>query len=432
MQQFHTIVIGAGPGGYELAAMLAAAGERVAIVERAMPGGTCLNCGCIPTKCLAASADTLRTARDGAPFGVICHETAFDYGRARSRMLDVMEALRQGVMTSLRDVTYIEGEARLRPGLTVDVGSDTVVQAGRRVVIATGSEPARLRVPGAELAIDSTAALSLEALPESAVIVGGGVIGMELASIWHTMGVKVTVLEYCPEILPGFDSDTAKRLRSALSRKGITIATGASVTEIKPGGEVLYTTRRGEASVCAEVVVAAVGRRPVIPDGTADCGVELTARGFIKVDESMRTTAEGIYAIGDVNGLSMLAHSATAQARVVAHTDPAQFNARCVPAVVFTHPEVAQVGIVPEGEDTFTVKRMFGSLGKAMAMGQADGYVRAVCRKTDGVPLQISIIGPHAAELIAEATMLVADGVPLSSVASRYIHAHPTLSEIFA
>lgn len=430
MQEFDTIIIGSGPGGHNLAAALAAGGERVALVERGALGGTCLNCGCIPTKCLAASADALRICRTATDFGVDCAVAGFDYPRALRRMESVVASLRQGVQTMLRDVTYIEGEAHLLPDKVVQVGADALYSATRRVVIATGSAPAPLRVEGAGYAIDSTRALALPELPASAVIIGGGVIGIELATIWSTMGVDVTVVEYCKEILPGFDADVAKRLRSYLSRAGVRILTGAEVRSIS-SGSVHYADRKGESDVQAEIVVAAVGRRPVLPDGLAECGVELTPRGFIAVDAHMATSVPGIYAIGDVNGLSMLAHSATAQATVIATGNTAAFDSAAVPAVVFTHPEVAQVGIVPEGVATKTVKHMFGGVGKALAMCEAEGYAKFVCRESDMAIMQVSIIGPHASDLIAEATILVREQIPLHEVSARYIHAHPTLSEIF-
>jgi len=431
MQEFDTVVIGAGPGGYHVAAALAAKGERVAVIERAQPGGTCLNRGCIPTKCLAASADALRECRRAGDFGVDCQVGGFDYGRARTRMLGIVDGLRQGVAGLLRGVTYIEGEARICPGMEVRTDGGEVCRAAARIVIATGSRPAPLRADGAALAVDSTAALELDRLPGSAVIIGGGVIGMELASIWQTMGVQVTVLEYCREILPGIDAEVAKRLRSAMSRQGVTVITGAEVTAVRPGYVVEYTTKKGSARAEGALVVASVGRRAVVPEGAVECGIALDSRGFIAVDSHMRTSVAGIYAVGDVNGLSMLAHSASAQAAVVAEDDPGYFDSRAVPAVVFTHPEVAQVGTVPEGADVISVKRIFGANGKALAMGQGEGFVKLTCRRDDSAVIAAAVIGPHASDLIAEATVLVADRVPYGRISRRFIHAHPTLSEIF-
>ena len=431
MRDFDTVVIGAGPGGYHVASALAAAGEHVAVVERDRPGGTCLNCGCIPTKCLAASADALRVCRRAGDFGVRCQVDGFDYAASRRRMLDVVGTLRDGVASLLRGVTYISSEASLVPGLQVSLSDGEALRASRRIVIATGSRPAPLRVPGGERAIDSTAALALESLPQRAVIIGGGVIGMELASIWHTMGVEVTVLEYCREILPGIDADVAKRLRMTLSRAGISIVTGAEVTAVDADGTVRYAAAKGGGAACGDTVVAAGGRRPVLPAGYDGCGIATDSRGFIRVDSHMRTTADGIYAIGDVNGLSLLAHSAEAQARTVVYDDPACFNAGAVPAVIFTHPEVAQVGVVPAGAEVMTVKRMFGANGKALAMGQGEGFVKLTCDRADGAVLSAVIMGPHASDLVAEATILVSGKVPYHEIGRRYIHAHPTLSEIF-
>lgn len=440
MTTFDIIIIGAGPGGYHLAADLARQGQTVAIIERDRLGGTCLNRGCIPTKCLSATASAATEARGAAALGVDVAGVSIDYPRAVSRMHQVMDTLREGVSSVLAGCTVIKGEAILcrdSEGVTVRVGNDSL-RASRRLIIATGSRPATLPVEGAELAITSDEALNLDKLPASMVIVGGGVIGMEFASIFSALGVKVTVIEFCKEILPPFDPEIAKRLRTSMSRQGIDIITGAAVRSLKRTGDpisVTYEGKRGEATVDADTVIMAVGRRPVLPEGTEEIGIKLTPRGFIEVDAEMQTSIPGIFAVGDVNGLSMLAHSAYAQGRVISHGNPAMFNPRCVPSVVFTHPEVAAVGptaaeLQAQGEEIAIVKRPFASNGKAQAAGTPDGVLKMITRASDGALLSATIIGPHAADLIAEAAIHVANATSVGDIPD-IIHAHPTLSEIF-
>lgn len=432
------IIIGAGPGGYELAAMLVATGESVVLVERDQLGGTCLNRGCIPTKCLCATADAISAVGRAAAFGVNAQMLGFDYSVARQRVDTVINHLRAGIEFQLAGVHIVRGEGKLSSPTTVAVGEETYT-ATKRIVIATGSTTVRLPIPGADLCIDSTDVLVMDTLPASMAIIGGGVIGMEFASIMNSFGVKTTVVEFCPEVLPMIDADIAKRLRQQLSRQGIDFKVGAAVTSVAAVDDktlcVSADTKKGAITIEAEKVVMAVGRRPVIPQGAAEVGVELDRRGFVVVDENMLTSVPGIYAIGDVNGKSMLAHSAIAQGRVVAAGDPAAFNAASVPSVVFTSPEVATVGantasLDRDGISYKVVKHQFSSNGKANAEGHTDGLVKMLVADDNSI-LGITILGHHAADLIAEATVLVTDHVKYTDVARRYIHAHPTLSEIF-
>ncbi len=438
MQPVDNIIIGAGPGGYELAAMLANVGESTVLVERSAPGGTCLNRGCIPTKCLCASAEAVLNARKADQFGLDLAINGINYPVARQRMLNVIANLQQGVRAVVRNATYVEGSARIISHNTVAVGEEQFI-ASKRIVIATGSEPARLPIHGAELAVTSDDVLAADHLPASAIIIGGGVIGMEFASIFNALGVETTVVEYCKEILPPFDPDMAKRLRSALSRRGINIVVGAAVESIaeNPDGSrtVTYQGKRGPVEITAQAVVMAVGRRPVVPEGTAEAGVNISKRGFIEVDERMQTSVPGIYAIGDCNGLLMLAHAATAQARVIAEENPQLFDASRVPSVVFTTPEIAMVGQTPAALDAAgiaynVVRKTFASNGKACAMGAADGAAKLLVDQTTGAILSATVLGAHAADIIAEANLLLTDRVPLADVPRRYIHAHPTISEI--
>lgn len=428
MTEADLIVIGAGPGGYEIAQEVASKGKKVVLIEKDSLGGTCLNRGCIPTKCLCSSASMALAMKDCGRFGVEVQGVTFDYGKAVNRMAEVVSILRDGVSGLLKDVTVVKGEARISGKHEVTVG-DKVFTAPL-ILIATGSRPVSLDIPGASLAISSDDFLKLDRLPRSVAVIGGGVIGLEFASILAAFDVDVTVVEYCKEVLPSFDRDIAKRLRSMLSRRGIRIITGAGVSEIREGIEVEYQGKSGAEAIRCETAVMAVGRRPVVPDGCAVAGIELTDRGFIKVDDLMRTTAPGICAVGDVNGLCMLAHAASAQARVALGYN---VNPGIIPSAVFTIPEAAMVGMTEErclagGIDFSTSKSMFASNGKALAMGEGEGFVKVIYSPESRLLLGCHAVGPHAADIVAEAAAAMQGSLTTDDVASL-IHGHPTLSE---
>ncbi len=432
MNTSDIIIIGGGPGGYEIAAEAAAEGKKVTLIERDLLGGTCLNRGCIPTKCLCASASAILTVKDCAAFGVNIEGFTTDYGTAVSRAGEVMDRLRRGISQMLAKVNVVNGEARLAAGPKVIVGEEEYTAP--TILIATGSKPATLPIEGAELAMSSDDFLKLTSLPGRVCIIGGGVIGMEFASILAAFGVEVTVVEYCPEILPPFDKEVAKRLRSTLSRRGVKTVVGAKVTAIREGMEVVYTGKKGEASVGCDAVIMAVGRRPVVPEGCEDAGIKLTQRGFIEADDEMRTSVNGVYAVGDVNGKCMLAHAASAQARVALGED---VDLEYIPSAVFTIPECAMVGLTEEqceaeGIGYATAKAMFAANGKALAMGEGDGFVKVIYSPATRLMLGCHVIGPHASDLVAEATAFMVDGTNIDEIARGVVHGHPTLSEMLA
>ncbi len=436
MNRSDILIIGAGPGGYETAVKAAARGLSVTLIERDKPGGTCLNRGCIPTKALCRSAEVMITASRADDFGIsLPSSPAIDFPAVMARKDAVVADLRAGVETLLGGVNVVYGEARFISPSEVEAESETYTAP--RIIVASGSTPALLPIPGAELVITSDDLLSLSALPASIVIIGGGVIGMEFASILSAFGVEVTVIEYCREILPPFDAEVAKRLRMALKKRGINIITGARVTAISPGFTVSYECKGKEKSASAGAVLMAVGRRAVIPAGLVEVGA-LTDRGFLKVDDGMRLqwSAETglpdseVYAIGDVNGRCMLAHAATAQGDIVLGES---CDMNIIPSAVFTIPECAMVGLTEEqcigrGYNIKVGRSTFRANGKAMAMGEPDGLVKTITDTTDGRLLGCHICGPHAADLIAEAAAIMTSGLPASAI-SRTIHAHPTLSE---
>lgn len=414
VRHFDLLIIGSGPGGYATAAEAVKAGLTVGVVESGEPGGTCLNCGCIPTKALCHSASL-------SPVPT--------WQEAIERKNRIVADLRQGVSAAMKGAELISGRARFE-GKTVKVNDEAYT--ADRIIVATGSAPASLPIEGAELAMDSTTLLEASTPPQSIIIIGGGVIGLEMASLLQPFGVKVSVLEYCREILPAMDSDIARRLKSALKRRGISITTQAEVKSITHSDHetltVNYLSRGKECSTSAQAVLMAVGRRAVIPEGL---DVELTPRGFIKVDpHSMATSLPGVYAVGDVNGLTLLAHAAEAQGRVALGLD---MPLSPCPAAVFTNPECATVGMTEEecenNDLDFTVgTALFASNGKAVASDASFGMVKAIVERTSLRLLGCHICGAHAADLIMEPALTIAANLPATAIV-RTIHAHPTLGE---
>lgn len=421
------IIIGAGPGGYELAAMLSRQSHDVTLVERDRLGGTCLNRGCIPTKVMAHAASLARSAAAASDYGIGLTVSGIDFSALRKRRDEIVDTLRQNVGMLLSGVNVVIGDARFVAPMTVEVNGESMT--ADRIVIATGSSAASLPVPGASEAVSSDGLLSLEAVPDSLAIIGGGVIGLEFASIFSALGSRVTVIEYFKEVLPQFDKDVAKRLRMSMAAAGVTFVTGAEVTAIEPGA-VRYRAGAKEGVVEASVTAMAVGRRPNLPEGLDIAGVE-TARGVITVDpRTMRTSAPGIYAIGDVNGICMLAHAASAQARIVAGEDVV---ASVVPSVVFTSPEASMVGMTEQqckeaGIACRTAKVPFRGNGKAVTVGETDGMVKLIAEAETGNILGCQIVGPHAADLIEEVAVAMANGLTAAAL-TRTIHPHPTLCE---
>lgn len=430
MTEADLIIIGAGPGGMDTAAAACAQGKNVILIEKGCIGGTCLNRGCIPTKALARTAQIVLDAKESSEFGIEIPEIKVDFARVMARKDDVVMQLREGAAMSLKGVRIVEGEAEF-------IGPRTVKAAGEeftanKIIIATGSVPSRLPIPGNEYAIDSDSFLVTTELPKRVTVIGGGVIGIEFASILNGLGSDVTVIEYCKEILPPFDKDIAKRQRMALSKRGVKIITSSAVTEIKENRTVVYETKGKVAEIEGDMVIMAVGRRACLPLGLDKAGIETGKRGIV-VDDNFMTTSAGVYAIGDVNGECMLAHAAVAQGRKVLGED---VDTNVVPSAVFSVPECSMVGLTEEkckeqGLDYKSVKIPFRGNGKAVAMGESDGLLKMVYENGTGRILGVHICGPHAADLIAEPALAMANGLPVSAIA-RTIHAHPTLGEIIA
>lgn len=437
---FDLIIIGAGPGGYEMAADAASHGLTVGIVERDLLGGTCLNRGCIPTKALCRNAEVVNLVKEAASWGVSTGDINVDYATAFARKNEVVTQLRDGVamLMGQSGITVITGEASFKDAHTIMVGDEQY--DAKNIVIATGSAPRGLPIPGAELCMTSDDVLAMETLPKSMCIVGGGVIGMEFAAIFQSFGVEVTVIEYCKEILPPFDKDIAKRLKTVLSKRGIKVITQAAVKAVAKGGDglltVTYDAKGKEQNVSAERVLMSVGRQPVLPAGLDAIGVTVSRRG-IEVDENMRTAVDDVYAIGDVNGLCMLAHAASAQGEVaLAHIlgKPCHVRLDIVPSAVFTVPELSMVGLTEDqcterGMNVVVKKSFFRSNGKAVSMGETDGLIKMIVDADSRKIVGCHICGAHAADLIQEVVMAMNADVTVDCLASS-IHGHPTLTEV--
>lgn len=424
------IIIGGGPGGYPAAQIAAAEGLNVVLIERDRLGGTCLNRGCIPTKAMTRVAEVAMTVTDAADYGVetVGCPVSIDYQRATRHRDEVVTAMREGLASTMANVNIVIGEAVVDSTEPPTVTAAGTTFTAPRLIVATGAAPARLPIEGADLALTSDDLTTGSTLPESLVVIGGGVIGLEFASIFNALGSKVTIVEFLPEILPPCDAEIAKRLRTALKRRGIDIITDAAVTALRPGMEIDYQRRGKTATLQAEAVLMAVGRRAVVPRGL---NVELNHNGSIKVDpETFETSAKGVYAVGDVNGICQLAHAATAQAERVMGRE---IDLSVIPSAVFASPEVAMVGktekqALESGHDITVGKAMFRSNGKAQAMGETDGLVKVIVDRDNDLLLGAFIVGPHAADLIEELSLAMSSRLPVREILSS-VHAHPTLSE---
>lgn len=430
---FDTIIIGGGPAGYETAAIGAARGENVLLVERDALGGTCLNRGCIPTKCFCRSAQIAIDVADAAAFGIELpggNAMSVSMSAMVSRKNEVVGRLREGVEMHVSAARVVKGTARITGPNTVEVLD--ISATAPKIIVATGSVPAVLPIEGASLTVTSDEMLQLQSLPSSLAVIGGGVIGMEFASVFAALGCDVTVIEYCKEILPPFDRDIAKRLRTTLQKRGVKFCLSAEVRSVTMAEGVRkrvdFIAKGKEQAVEAEMVLMAVGRKAVVPDGLAEAGVEIGRRGIV-VDSRFETSVPGVYAIGDCNGICQLAHAASAQARLVMGED---INLSVIPSAVFTVPECAMVGMTEEQckeqEIQFRAgKAFFRANGKALAMGEEDGLVKVLVGE-NGMILGCHICGPHAADLVAEAALAMSARLPVSAIASA-VHSHPTLSE---
>ena len=441
-------IIGAGPGGYETAVAAAKKGHEVVIISDGPVGGTCLNEGCIPTKCLCRNAEVLEDLSGGETFGISDLSYKFNFAKAIGRKNEVVAQLRQGVEFLLggKGITLLRGKASLVDAKTVKVSSqdhevDGTIVSSDAIIIATGSYSASLPIPGADLdgVITSKEILDLEEVPKRLCVIGAGVIGLEFASIFKSFGSDVKVVEFCKEILPRFDTDLAKRLKQALGKRGIDIETSAQVQKIEKteeGLKVTFLKKEQPEEVVADKVLMAVGRRPSVNAlNLADVGIEFTPKGIV-TDSNMQTSVQGIYAIGDITGGYMLAHVASFQglkALAAISGEPCNIDLSIVPAAVFTMPEAATVGKTEDelkaaGIPAKCLKSFFRANGKALSMDQPEGFVKLVIAE-DGQILGCHLFGAHSADIVQEVAALMNRKATLEEF-QAIIHAHPTLGEV--
>ena len=435
------VVIGGGPGGYMAALRAADLGGRAVCIERDNAGGTCTNWGCIPTKALLACVDLLAGAREGARFGVKAENVTPDLGAMMKHKDQAVKQQRQGVEFLLKKakVEYIRDTGRLLKDNVVQVGDRQI--KSRSVILAMGSVVARPPIPGlGDKYITSNEALSLDPLPKSVVIIGGGIVGLEFSYLWNVLGVEVTIIEMLPHVGSYLDDEVAEELERALRKSGIRIYTGAparEVVDVEGGREVVCDTPKGEVRAKGEVVMLATGRWPATRDqGLEEIGLKVE-RGFIKVNERMETNLPHVYAIGDVIGPPMLAHKATHEGLVAAENamgGSKRMSYKAIPAPIYTEPEVASVGLTEvdareKGFDVRIGKFPYRINGKSVAIGNRTGFVKVIADQKYGEILGVHMIGPHVTDMIAEAVVAMVSEATVEELAHS-IHPHPSLSEV--
>jgi dihydrolipoamide dehydrogenase len=446
---FDVIVLGGGPAGYVCAIRCAQLGLATAVIEQEKLGGVCVNIGCIPTKALLHSAYIANLLKESKDFGVEAGDVKTDYGVAMKRSRRVADQNSKGVefLMKKNKITVVKGTGVLQPGRKVKVGSD-VYEAKKAVVIATGSRVKGIPQIGLEInkttVISSDEALLMEKIPATLAIVGAGAVGMEFADIFSAFGVKVTVIEALPRILPLEDAEASDTLSKSYRKRGIEVIAGAKVTkatvakdkvtlDVEAGGE--------KKQIVATAVLMAAGRAVNIENiGLKECGIQLTERGFIKVDKNLQTSTAGYYAIGDVAGPPMLAHKGSREgvvvAELIAGQKPHPIKYDNVPSVTYCHPEVASIGLT---EDQCKEKKLdyvagkfpFSANGRARGTGETEGFVKILRDKKYGEILGAHIVGAHASEMIHELAVARENEYTVEEV-DLAIHAHPTMSEAVA
>jgi dihydrolipoamide dehydrogenase len=437
----RVVVLGGGPAGDVAALRAAQLGADSTLIERAELGGTCLNWGCIPTKSLLATADLLRRVRRADEYGLVVPEVSFDFPKMMERKDGIVLKMRQGVegAAKRKGVRVVKGEGR--------VEGDAVVVDGERypydhLIVCVGTEPSGL--PGFDMdhpaVLTSNDILVLETVPESMLVVGGGVIGCEFASLFAALGTKITIVEILPRLLAGIDDRTATQFQRLMEKEGVVVHLGRQVDEVTDYRDDGVTVRLDDGTeISAEKLLVSVGRRSQAGDiGLQELGVEVTERGHVVVDDALRTANPKIWAAGDCIGGLQLAHLASAEAAQAVENalsgESIPMDRTVVPSCIYTHPEIATVGLNADEarERGFEVKlgqARFGGSGKALGEGETDGYAQLVMDADTGLLLGATIMGVHAVEMIHEVGVAIAEGLSVSEL-GEIIHAHPTVSEM--
>lgn len=446
--QYDLVIIGAGPGGYEAAYEAADFGMKVALVEKDLVGGTCLNRGCVPTKTMMHSSDAYRIATRSANIGVSAEGVKADLNRIIDRKCEVSETLRDGIMFLLKKkkVDFVAGTAKVTDGHTVEIsGNDEVSElTAANIMIATGSEPATPPIPGADLpgVLDSTGLLDLRGeIMKDFVIIGGGVIGIEFATIYSDLGTNVTVVEAMDRLLPNMDKELGRSLKMNFKNRGIDTHTNAMVEKIEErNGRLVcfYKEKDKVQEVEADHILVCTGRRPVTKGVFSEELEEklLGARGFLQVDDCYRTEIPSIYGIGDAIGGTMLAHTATAEGRnavAIMNGKEPEINMNVVAGCIYTSPEIASVGLTQDeakeaGIDVITKKFPTSANGKTIIEELDRGFIKLVASKEDHTLLGAQLMCGRATDIIGELAVAIANGLTIEEVANT-IHPHPTFVE---
>lgn len=436
------LVIGGGPGGYVAAIRAAQLGAKVTLAERAEIGGTCLNRGCMPTKALLHSSEVYELATNSVDIGIIGRDVAVDWPRVQATRQSVSDKLTGGVRALMRanKVTVVEGEAKFTGQKTVEVGGKTLNPD--KIIIAVGSKPVMPPIPGLKecpACIDSTACLKLDHIPESLVVIGGGVIGVELGSVYRRFGSKVSVLELQDRILPQMDGELAELAAAQLVAEGMDLRTGAKVTRVDTttNGAAVHAEIGGKDTVFeAEKVLVCVGRSPNLEGlGLDKAGIAVEG-GFIKVDKRLETSVPGVFAVGDCSGRLMLAHAAMAMGEAAAENamgGEAGFNEDMSPACAYVGPEIAGVGYTEERAKELGIEYIVGRFptsanGRSLVSGCTGGLIKVLAGPKFGEILGVHILAPSATELIEEAALAIRLEATLDELTDT-IHCHPTVAE---
>ncbi|NLY25233.1 MAG: dihydrolipoyl dehydrogenase [Bacteroidales bacterium] len=440
------LIIGGGPAGYVAAERAGHEGLNVVLFERKTIGGVCLNEGCIPTKTLLYSAKMYENALNGDKYGVFGDNIRFDYGKMLSRKKKVVRKLVAGVEGSMRKnkVTVVKGDAFIngRSSEGIELSCDGEKYLGRNLLVCTGSEASVPPIPGlneaGDIILTNREILEMETLPESLIVIGGGVIGMEFASFFNSLGTKVTIVEMLPEILGGLDFELSAMLREVYTKKGITFNLNAKVVQVE-GNKVVFGKEGEMHSVEGEKILLSVGRRPVTQGfGLENLNVELLHNG-IKVDEKMRTNVPGVFAAGDVTGFSLLAHTASREGEVVVNNltgrnDIMRYNA--IPGVVYTNPEVAGVGETEESAKAKNIAYKVSKLpmsyaGRFVAENEGgSGMCKVLTGEKHGEVIGVHMLGNPSSEIIYGACIAIEQEMTLKEM-QEIVFPHPTVSEIF-
>ena len=444
--EVDTLVVGAGPGGYVAAIRAAQLGQKVTIVDKGPLGGTCLNVGCIPSKALIQAGHLTEAARGNEEIGITTENVSVDFEKVQEWKSGIVKRLTSGVEALLKGnkVDIVKGEVYFVDQNTVKVADEKQSQTYKfnNCIIATGSTPIEIpSFPFSDRVLDSTGGLNLKEIPKSMVVIGGGYIGTELGSAYANFGTKITILEGAKEILGGFEKQMTAIVKRRLKKKGVEIVTEAmakGVEEREDGVTVTYEVNGEEKTVDADYVLVTVGRKPNTKDlGLEQIGVELDDKGLVKIDKQCRTSVKNIYAIGDIVPGLPLAHKASYEGKVAAEAisgKKTEIDYIGMPAVVFSDPEMASVGLTEQeakdkGIKVKVAKFPFAANGRALSLNDSDGFLKLVTREEDGLVIGGQIVGPNASDMIAEIGLAIEAGMTAEDIALT-VHAHPTLGEI--